>query len=81
MKIDLFGYVRQTDRHVFKLNKQYLACGRRTDMKKKCVGVFLIKIFVKERAKHNSVPKTHFFFSIYHDLHLMVLDGVTELKS
>ena len=38
MKNNLIGYVRQTDRHVFKLNKQYLACDRQTDMKKKMRG-------------------------------------------
>jgi hypothetical protein len=41
MKNNLNGYVGQTDRHELKLNKQYLACDRQTDMKKNCVrGVF-----------------------------------------
>jgi len=31
MKDNLIGYVWQTDRHVFKLNKQYLVCDRQTD--------------------------------------------------
>jgi len=35
MKNNLNGYVGQTDRHELKLNKQYLACDRQTDMKKK----------------------------------------------
>jgi hypothetical protein len=34
MKNNFIGYVRQTERHVFKLNKLYLICGRQTDMKK-----------------------------------------------
>jgi hypothetical protein len=50
MKNNLLGYVWQTDRHVFKQNKLYQACDKRTDIKKKCVGVFLVKIFEKERA-------------------------------
>ncbi len=38
MKNNLIGYVWQTDRHVFKLNKQYIACDRRTDMKNNLLG-------------------------------------------
>jgi len=28
---NFIGYLWQTDRHVFKLNKKYLACDRQTD--------------------------------------------------
>ncbi len=43
MKNSFIGYVGQTDRHVFKLNKQYIACERRIDMKKKMRRVVLSK--------------------------------------
>jgi hypothetical protein len=35
MNKSFIGNVWQMDRNVFKLNKKYLACDRRTDMKKK----------------------------------------------
>jgi hypothetical protein len=35
MKNNLNGCVGQTDRHEFKLNKQYLACDRQTDRQEK----------------------------------------------
>ena len=52
------------DRHTFKLNKQYLACERH---EKKCVGVFLVKIFGRERAtkrKYNSVRAPTKYFNL-----------------
>jgi hypothetical protein len=36
---------QMTDRHVFKLNKLYLACERQTDMKKNAWGVFSRNIY------------------------------------
>ena len=35
MNKSFIGNVLQMDRHAFKVNKQYQACDRRTDMKKK----------------------------------------------
>ena len=39
--------MRKIDRHAFKLNKQNLACDRH---EKKMLGVFLVKIFERERV-------------------------------
>ncbi len=46
------------DRHVFKLNKQYLACDRQTDMKKKMRGSAFSKNIwegVRERRNENII--------------------------